>query len=220
MCSYVVVDLEMCEVPRNKRGKGYNRANETIQIGAVLLGENFEIVDKFMTYVAPEFGVVSTKIEDLTGISRKKLIGAPKMRVALEMFAEWCPEDVHFVAWSENDELQIRHEITEKSIEFAGVDMFRTDNWTDCQLMFSEIVDINRRYKLEEAMNIADIDYDLRFHDGLVDASNTALLFKKIKTEKEFKFNTYYIESKKPYDHLTSSFGELFGAQLAGLHFA
>ena len=44
-----------------------------------------------------------------------------------------------------------------------------------------------RRYNLEEALNLSDIDYDIHLHDGLIDASNTALLFKKIKTEKSFK---------------------------------
>lgn len=43
-----------------------------------------------------------------------------------------------------------------------------------------------RRYNLEEALNLSDIDYDIHLHDGLIDASNTALLFKKIKTEKGY----------------------------------
>ena len=54
-----------------------------------------------------------------------------------------------------------------------------------------------RRYNLEEALNLSDIDYDIHLHDGLIDASNTALLFKKIKTEKSFKLNDYYLASNK-----------------------
>ena len=33
-------------------------------------------------------------------------------------------------------------------------------------------------------MNLSDIDYDDNVHDGLVDAKNTALLFRKMMTEK------------------------------------
>ena len=33
--NYLVIDLEMCKVPRDYRSKGYKYANETIQIGAV-----------------------------------------------------------------------------------------------------------------------------------------------------------------------------------------
>ena len=35
--NYLVIDLEMCKVPRDYRSKRYKYANETIQIGAVLL---------------------------------------------------------------------------------------------------------------------------------------------------------------------------------------
>ena len=83
--------------------------------------------------------------------------------------------------------------------------------WYDCQKTFSEIMNDTKPYKLEEALNLSDVDYDIHLHDGLVDAANTALLFKKMKTEKEYKFNTYYIESKKEPEMLTSTLGELFG---------
>lgn len=51
MNQYVVVDLEMCKVPYLNRKKEFHGANETIQIGAVLLNENYEVVDEFNTYV-------------------------------------------------------------------------------------------------------------------------------------------------------------------------
>ncbi len=40
--NYLVIDLEMCKVPRDYRSKGFIYANETIQIGAVLLDEEFK----------------------------------------------------------------------------------------------------------------------------------------------------------------------------------
>ena len=67
-----------------------------------------------------------------------------------------------------------------------------------------------RRYNLEEALNLSDIDYDIHLHDGLIDASNTALLFKKIKTEKSFKLNDYYLASKQERERLTCSLGDIF----------
>ena len=38
----LIIDLEMCNVPRDYRRRSYKYANETIQIGAVLLDENFK----------------------------------------------------------------------------------------------------------------------------------------------------------------------------------
>ena len=37
--NYLVIDLEMCNVPRDYRSRSYKYANEPIQIGAVLLDD-------------------------------------------------------------------------------------------------------------------------------------------------------------------------------------
>ena len=50
---YLVLDLEMCKVPKNYRRKDYQYATETIQIGAVLLNESYEQIDTFREYVHP-----------------------------------------------------------------------------------------------------------------------------------------------------------------------
>ena len=52
---YVVVDLEMCGVPKNKR-KQYKNKHEIIQIGAAVMDSDLNILDTFSQYVKPEFG--------------------------------------------------------------------------------------------------------------------------------------------------------------------
>lgn len=189
---YVVVDLEMCNVPKLYR-KGYRYSQETIQIGAVLLNENFEVTDSFMTYVKPEFGMITTPIAKLTRITSKEVAKAPKMGESLKRFSEWIPEDAVMVSWSRSDQYQIRHELDCKKIEFEGVSKLTDEReWIDCQETFSSIIKRTKRYNLVEAMNLSDIDYDEAVHDGLVDAKNTALLFRKMMTEKEYKFSKYY----------------------------
>ena len=39
-----------------------------------------------------------------------------KAKEALEMFMEWLPSDSKIVAWSDNDEMQLRHELEGKKI--------------------------------------------------------------------------------------------------------
>ncbi len=39
--NYLVIDLEMCKVPKDYRNKNYKYASEIIQIGAVLLDERY-----------------------------------------------------------------------------------------------------------------------------------------------------------------------------------
>ena len=53
----LIIDLEMCNVPRDYRKRSYKYANETIQIGAVLLDEDFKRIGTLCQYVHPEYGV-------------------------------------------------------------------------------------------------------------------------------------------------------------------
>lgn len=191
MSKYVIVDLEMCNVPKGFKRDTYNRRSELIQIGAVVVDESLEITDEFMTLVSPEFGVVDNFIEKLTGISRKDVQGAPRAKEALELFMSWLPSDATLVSWSENDENQIRKETEAKGIVVEGLNDY-LDNWIDCQKTFGEKMNAQKNYKLSEALIIADIDYDEGEHDALVDAKNTAQLFVKMEREPVLVLNPYY----------------------------
>lgn len=54
-----------------------------------------------------------------------------------------------------------------------------------------------KKYKLSEALIIADIDYDEGEHDALVDAKNTAQLFVKMEREPVLVLNPYYSNQKE-----------------------
>ena len=191
MCQYAVVDLEMCKVPYRIKKDKYPWRQETIQIGAVLLDESLEIIDKFSTYVLPQFGFIDKYINNLTGISGADLHNAPHMEEALRKFVSWLPDDVKAISWSKNDERQIRHEIEAKDICIEGLDAI-LDNWIDCQKTFGEKMNSSKCYKLSEALVAADIMYTDGAHDGLVDAYNTALLFEKMEREPQLVLNPYY----------------------------
>ena len=196
MSKYVIVDLEMCNVPKGIKRDAYNWRNEVIQIGAVVVDESLNITDEFMTLVSPEFGAIDNFIEKLTGISRKAVQGAPKVKEALELFVNWLPSDALLVSWSENDENQIRKEIEAKNILVEGLNDY-LDTWVDCQKTFGEKMNAQKNYKLSEALIITDIDYDEGEHDALVDAKNTAQLFIKMEREPELVLNPYYSNQKE-----------------------
>ena len=207
---YVVVDLEMCSIPKSNRTIDFKWSTELIQIGAVMLNENYQIVDQFMTYIKPQYGRLNSFIERLTGITDDDLINAPTTEEGIKRFLEWIPDDVIMVQWSENDKYQLLREIKGKKIDCKDLHKIQ-DNWVDCQVQFTQIMKAERIFNLQEALNISDIDYNLNLHDGLVDASNTALLFEKMNMEKPFKFNKYYLETEESNDVLSTSLGDLFG---------
>ena len=112
MGKYVVIDLEMCAVHNKKNKQIFNSGTELIQIGAVILDQDYRIVDTYSTYVCPEFGSIDRYINRLTGISTKDTLNAQKSNEALADFAEWLPADATMVAWSECDEMQIKKNST------------------------------------------------------------------------------------------------------------
>lgn len=198
MSKFVVVDLEMCNVPKGTARKVFGWKNELIQIGAVLLDENYKICDTFMSYVHPEFGIVDLFIENLTGITRTDVRCAPSAKKALEAFASWVPDDAILVSWSDNDRIQIQKELCGKQIENEKLELLLV-SWIDCQKEFGEILETEKNYKLSEALIIADINWSDGEHDALVDAKNTALLFAKMETESDFELNSYYAtETESP----------------------
>ena len=203
MKKYAVIDLEMCNIPENSGRSGTSLKRETIQIGAVLLDETFAVQEKFMTYVSPQFGAIDSYIHKLTGISPEDTEGAPRFESALRSFFEWLPDDVTIVTWSESDESQLRKEMKAKRVFFAPFEAL-LDSCVDCQEAFSKRLGTSRKYRLYEAINICDVDYDEHTHDALADAYNTALLFAKLNLEETLSFSRYYTgEEQEPM--LTSS---------------
>lgn len=188
---YVVLDLEMCVVPKRLRNSEHNFAHEIIQIGAVLLNKNLDIQDEYNTLVHPELGIVDEYIERLTGITGESLNGAPNLECALTKFVEWIPEEAVMVSWSNNDRQQILREVKAKGLSINRLDNL-LNNWIDCQKTFSKKMNCDKCYNLTEALIITDINYKDGAHDGLVDAYNTAILFAKMEREPELVFSKYY----------------------------
>ena len=87
--NYLVIDLEMCKVPKDYRNKNYKYASEIIQIGAVLLDERYRRRDEICLYVHPEHGVIDNFIANMTGIKNRQIKNAPKLRERLLELTEW-----------------------------------------------------------------------------------------------------------------------------------
>ena len=82
MSSYIVIDLEMCSVQRISR-RSFSHKTEIIQIGAVLLSENFQPLGEFSSFVCPRYGKIDHFIQNLTGISERDVKKAPSIEDAL-----------------------------------------------------------------------------------------------------------------------------------------
>lgn len=208
---YLVIDLEMCKVPRDYRSKSYRYANETIQIGAVLLDDSFKRIGTLCQYVHPEHGVIDYFIENLTGIKNSQVKKAPKLDEALIHMIDWLGErDYKIYAWSESDRNQLLHEIKAKNMTDERIYAFmKAENWIDYQDVFTKRFELSRQLSLEEALGRAEIEPEGKFHDGLDDAVNTAYLIEKLELNPEYQLVGYEMPDK-PSERLCSTLGEFF----------
>ena len=208
---YLVIDLEMCKVPRDYRSKSYRYANEIIQIGAVLLDDSFKRIGTLCQYVHPERGVIDYFIENLTGIKNSQVKKAPKLDEALIHMIDWLGErDYKIYAWSESDRNQLLHEIKAKNMTDERIYAFmKAENWIDYQDVFTKRFELSRQLSLEEALGRAEIEPEGKFHDGLDDAVNTAYLIEKLELNPEYQLVGYEMPDK-PSERLCSTLGEFF----------
>ena len=191
MNDFIVIDLEMCRVPKSRR-LSYHKGMETIQIGAVRLDMEKGVTERFQTYVRPAHGHIGTDINVLTGISGYDVKRAPEIKEAISMFLNWVGnKNVTFVSWSMTDHDQILGELRAKGIEMEGLEE-RLQQWEDAQGLFSDKMDNPRQYSLDFALKAADIETKGREHNALADTYNTALLFRKMKLEENLILNKYY----------------------------
>lgn len=81
--NYLVLDLEMCGVAKHYRTDKFHYATEIIQIGAVLLDEEYQRIAEIRQYVHPVYGVIDNFIFKLTGISNSDVKYAPCLEEAI-----------------------------------------------------------------------------------------------------------------------------------------
>ena len=207
---HLVLDLEMCNVPRKFRRKEYKYALEIIQLGAVLLDENFEQVDTFSSYVHPNYGYVDSFIKYLTGITNDEIKDAKELEEVLIDFLCWIDDrEYKIYAWSESDYCQFKHEIMCKNIEGDYIDDFMSpDRWIDYQRIFNDRYGYEKAVSLENALILCDIDSEGKMHDGLDDAINTSKLIGILETNPDYQL-TDYITVEEP-EPLMTCLGDMF----------
>lgn len=194
---YCVIDLEMCAVPRLNKRERPPLYQEIIQIGAVLLNDDFSLGESFMLHVKPRWGVLDRFITGLTGITKEDLLTAEPLEEALRRFGAWLPEECTLVQWSPSDETQIKAEFLAKESDITAFHP-ALQNWVDCQAEFSARLESRNIYNLAESLGVAGIKGVEGEHDALVDAKNTALLFAKLRTEETLTLSEHYTVGEAP----------------------
>ncbi len=172
--NYIVLDMEWNQ-PYNEQAlitAPFAFDSEIIEIGAVKLGDDFEPVDEFSTYIRPAFyPVMMGAVVRLTRIWPKLLEEAPAFPEAYEAFRTWCGPDFCLCTWSTTD---IR--VLLDNLIMHGVPTEPSPLFCDLQRVFGrELLRERRQCSLEAALSILGLKGE-RAHDALHDARNTVLV--------------------------------------------
>ena len=178
---YIVIDLEwnqpMSYQSRTFREVGDRLIFEMIQIGAVKLDEQLNIIDSISVPIQPTHYVkIHPRIRRMTQLGPEILDNAPHFEEAMAQFVAWCGEDYTLLTWGCDDV-----SVLQQNLDFFDVHP-QLPVMCDIQKLFSDVYKLKDRMGLKPAMDMLEIvpDEDKAFHNAVNDAYYTALVFSKI----------------------------------------
>lgn len=183
---YIIFDLEWNQPYSNdisflKRAK-MPLTGEIIQIGAVKLNSDLEIVDKFSMLVKPKYLKYMHKhVSELTGITAEKLKQGVPFLAAFHHFQSWCGPHSVLLSWGSDDMLILR-----ENMMLHGLQKRILPPWFDAQLIFAYTVHGDaKQVSVEHAMEELNLKKgNLKAHDALNDAYFTAAICQSIDFQK------------------------------------
>ncbi len=189
--NYIVLDLEWNQ-SSNQRDKEYGIPFEILEIGAVKLNENKEIIGKFDQLIKPQIyqtiHFITTKI---IHIDKEELSNGKPFQEVAKAFLDWCGKDYIFCTWGTLDLTEFQ-----RNLCYYGMDEISKGPlpFYDLQKFFSIAFEDGKiRRSLEFAVDYLNIEKDIPFHRAYSDAYYTAKVFAKIYNRDVEKYVSYDI---------------------------
>lgn len=181
--NYIVFDLEFNQEYKQTEDKKCEEncpRFEIIQIGAVKLSENLEILSTFNSFVKPVIHKeLHPYVENITKISMNDLCDAPEFTEVGKSFLDFIGGSQNiFCVWGFVD---IKELINNLRYYDFSIDLL-PNKYIDVQLQASMLFKLRKgmRIGLKPALENFQIESGDDFHNALADASYTAAIFKKI----------------------------------------
>ncbi len=210
---YVILDMEW-DGAYHKEHKRF--VNQILQIGAVKLDENFNIIDIFDVTIKSDISKrVSRRFVELTGITKEMMLKGISLSQAVREYNKWLGEDTVTITWSNSD----LYTIAENEKFLLENQKFKIEKYLDLQKFIEGELrllghDLKSQISLSHAAELLGItteNYDL--HTAKDDSLLCAALLKKHYNEATFDdyirdtanpefykrlyFKPYYISSIK-----------------------
>lgn len=177
--NYIVFDLEWNQSNTGKEKEVKEIPFEIIEIGAVKLNEEFEMVDRFHRLVKPQIYHEMHQItKNLIHISIEELQDEECFPKVAGEFLNWCGSDCIFCTWGPLDLTELQ-----KNMHFYNMEPLAKGplKFYDVQKLFSiGYEDRKSRRTLEYAIDFLKLEKDIPFHRAFSDAYYTAKVLARI----------------------------------------
>ena len=150
---------------------------ETIEVGAVLLGPDMEAVGEFQRFIRPQAEpTLSEFCTRLTGIRQDEVDAAEAFPAVLASFNDWGgPGPIRYASWSNYDLRQLRTDCRRHGIALPPP----LESHLDLRQRFSDLHGVETP-TMKRALEILGLPLDGAHHRGLDDARNTARIARAI----------------------------------------
>lgn len=173
--NYIIFDLE-ATCWENDRSK----VNEIIEIGAVKLNENLEIIDTFSMFVKPTINpLLSEFCKILTSIHQEDVDKALIFSDAIKNFEKWIllsGNDALLLSWGYYDKNQILKESLEKKYSGKIIKILEEKHFS-LKHQFAKIRR-ERTCGMARALEKLNLPLEGVHHRGIDDAKNITRIFK------------------------------------------
>lgn len=181
---YVVVDFEWNQSPYGKGTGKKQLPFEIIEIGAVKLDENRNLIDTFDAVIQPKvYKKLHHKTHELTGITQEEIDHGALFTHTIVDFMLWCGDDFMLCTWGNTDLIELQ-----RNMKFYHLDDLLPGplNYYNVQKLFRILLDPMERpsCSLEAAVDFFAFPKDEDFHRAINDARYTAQIFSAMDMKK------------------------------------
>lgn len=183
--SYIIFDLEWNQPYSHDIGflrrAGMAVTGEIIQIGAVKLDDNLQLVDTFSIFVKPVFlKRMHRHVKNLTGITDSILKSGIPFSNAIQLFEKWCGPSPILFSWGADDLIVLNENIRLHNMKHKW-----DYQWFDGQRLYSfQKNGTAEQIALGKAVEELGIPVDLEAHNALHDSVYTARILTRIPFKK------------------------------------
>ncbi len=179
---YIVFDLEWNQCPYGKDRENKSLPFEIIDIGAVKLDRDRNVVDIFHQFVKPSvYRTLHFRTRDVIGITARELSGGMLFPDAVRAFFRWCGSDYIFCTWGDQDLLELQRNLAfYDMLDLMPGPVF----FEDAQKLFAiSFESRQKRRSLAFAAEFLEIAQTREYHRAYDDAAYTALVVQKLPAE-------------------------------------